>query len=306
MENFGKKKQNSGKKLKSFFKNFFKYNLPGKRPRIWELDLLRGILLFFVTIDHVCIYAYSRHIVTYKTEFGKFIESFAPFYLNSVFRNGTQPFGLWLICFMSGMSCSFSSSNESRLLKFWIFNILYMGGYALLKVILPTFISGYLIFNIVPVLTLSLTIWYLLNKIKGKLGKVLQLIVAVLLTALGVTVYVINCNLSDGIYISDICRGGIVFNSKLLSLLFYSKSGFALSRDNFEPLLPHAGFFLLGSIFASIIYKERTSLLKKKTPPKILTPILLLGKHSLLAYLLLAPIIIALLFVTTRVVWLFL
>lgn len=306
MENLVENKQTSGEKLKRFFKNFFKYNLPDKRPRVWELDLLRGILLFFVTVDHVCIYAYSRHIITYKTEFGKFIESFAPFYLNSAFRNGTQPFGLWLICFMSGMSCSFSSSNKNRLLKFWIFTILYMTGYALLKVIFPTFISGYLIFNIVPVLTVSLTIWYFLNKIKGKLGKVLKLVLAVLLTTLGVTVYAINCMTAGGIYISDICRGGIVFDSKLLSLAFYSKSGFALSKDNFEPLLPHAGFFLLGSIFANIVYKEKTSLLKKKTPPKFLTPILLLGKHSLLAYLLLAPIVIALLFITTRVVWLFL
>lgn len=306
MENLAEEKPKFSKKLKGFTKNFFTYNPIGRRPRVWELDLLRGILLFFVTVDHVCIYAYSRHIVTYKTEFGKLIESFAPFYLNSVFRNGTQPFGLWLICFMSGMSCAFSSSNPKRLLKFWIFTVVYTGGYALLHLMMPNFIRGYLIFNIVPVLTLSLTIWSLLDKIKGKFGKILKFSVAVILTALGVTVYVINCKLAGGIYISDICRGGIVFDSKLLSLLLYSKSGFALSPDNFEPLLPHAGFFLLGSILSSVIYKEKTSLFTKKTPPKFLTPLLLLGKHSLLAYLLLAPLIIALLWVVTHAVWLFL
>lgn len=306
MENFVNTKPRLIKNIKTHLKNFFTYNVEGKNPRVWELDLLRGILLLFITIDHVCIYAYAKHIVTYKTEFGKFIESFAPFYLNSAFRNGTQPFALWLICFMSGISCRFSSDNGKRLLKFWIFTIAYECGYAVLKLIFPSFISGWIIFNIIPVLTLSLTLWYLLDKIKGNTGKYIEVAFAVSLTVLGVTVYVINCINAGGIYIGDICRNGIVFDSKLLSLSFYSKSGFAISPDNFEPLLPHVGFFLAGSIFANFVYKTKSSLFKKKTPPKALTMLTLLGKHSLSAYLLLAPLIIALLWAITHVVWLFL
>ena len=51
-------KPKRGEKFKRKFKDFFTYNIPGKRPRIWELDLIRGIIMVVVTFDHVSRFSY--------------------------------------------------------------------------------------------------------------------------------------------------------------------------------------------------------------------------------------------------------
>ncbi len=290
--------------LKTRLRNYFTYNVPGKRQRVWELDLIRGILLFFVTIDHTCTFAYAWGIITYKTAVGAALKNFADFYLGSIFKKVTHLVALWLICFMSGISCQFSRSSFKRIIKFWIFTAVFMGGYALLHLLFPNYISGTLIFNIVAVLTISMTCWYLLDFLKCP--TFVRIIIGAALTAFGLGFYIYSAVKANGPFVEDIISGGAVVDNDFLALMVYSKNGYKLSPDNFEPLLPHLGFFFLGAIFGKYFYKDKTSRLKRKTPPKSLTPIMLLGKHSLEAYLILTPIVIAIIWLITHFVWLFL
>lgn len=302
-EVFTEKNNNVFCKIKNTVKDFFTYNPPLKRQRIWELDLIRGIILLFVTLDHVCLFSYYWQLITYKTAFGKLLESFSVFYLESTFRKFVEPIGLWTLCFLSGISCQFSRSSIKRMAKFWTITTLFMGGYAALHFIIPELVTGVIIFNIVPILTLSMTLWYIIDYLKCPMKA--RIIASSILTAVGLIFYVINCVKAGGIFVNDIQANGIVINNGFLAMLVYNKSGFIFSPNNFEPLFPHLGFFFLGAIFGRYYYKNKTTRLKRKTPPKAIMPIMLLGKHSLKAFILLPPIIILVVWLNVRFVWIF-
>ena len=287
-------KVRKGEKVKRKIKNFFCYNIPGKRPRIWELDLIRGIIMVVVTFDHVSRFSYYWGIIQYQTAFGKALESLAVGYLNSYFCRHAYPYALWLICFMSGISCQFTHSGASRLIKFWTFAAFFMGGYLALHFIVPQLITGYVIFNIVAVLTLSVTCWYILDKLK--IPDVYRIIVGALIVVGGLTCF----------YYNRFADGGIFVENKFLALLIYNKNGYNVSPNNFEPLVPHLGFFILGGVFGKHFYRDKTTKLKRETPPKWLTPVMLLGKHSLAAYLFMPPLCISVLWLIVKFVGLFL
>ena len=287
-----KPKRGAGVKRK--IKNFFTYNVEGKRLRIWELDLIRGIIMLGVTFDHVCRFSYYWGIIKFQTAFGKAIASVAVGYLNSYFCNNCYPYALCLLCFMSGISCQFSHSSVSRLVKFWALTAVFMGGYLALHFIIPDLITGYVIFNIVAVLTLSVTFWYALDKLK--VPDVARIIFGALTVAAGLTLF----------YCNRFIDGGIFVENKFLALLIYNKNGYNVSPNNFEPLIPHLGFFVLGGVFGKHFYRDKTTKLKRQTPPKWLSPLMILGKHSLAAYLFLPTFCIGLLWLIVKFTGLFL
>lgn len=283
-----------GKKIKTKIKNFFTYNIPGKRERIWELDLIRGIIMIMVTFDHVCRFSYYWGIISYQTAFGKALESVAVGYLNSYFCNNAYPYALWLICFMSGISCQFSHSGPTRLIKFWALSAVFMGGYLALHFVFPDLITGYVIFNIVAVLTLSATFWYVLNRLK--IPDVYRIVIGAITVVAGVTLF----------YYNRFHDGGIFVENKFLALLIYNRNGYIVSPNNFEPLIPHLGFFVLGAVFGKYFYRDKTTKFKRKTPPKWLSPVMFFGKHSLATYLFMPVLCISALWLIVKFVGIFL
>lgn len=282
-----------GARFKRKIKNFFTYNIEGKRPRIWGLDLIRGIIMLGVTFDHVCRFSYYWNLIQFKTAFGKAIESAVVTYMESAFCEYAYPFVLWLLCFMSGISCQFSRGSSVRLIKFWSLCVVFMGGYLALHFIFPDTISGYVIFNIVAVLTISVTFWYALDKLK--IPDIYRLILGALIVVAGITLFFFHKLSEEGIYVEN----------DFLALLIYNKHGYRVSPNNFEPLIPHLGFFILGGVFGKRFYRDKTTKLKRKTPPKWLSPIMLLGKHSLAAYLFMPVLCIGVLWLIVNFVGLF-
>lgn len=281
-------------KLKKECKNFFTYNLPGKAPRVWELDLIRGIIMIFVSIDHIARFSHYWGIVQFQTAFGKALENFAVSYFESDISDNVYPLALWFLCFMSGISSQFTRSRLSRLLKFWGFCALFMGVYLALHFIFPEQITGYIVFNIVAVLTLSVTVWFVFDKLN--VPDFVRLIFGVIFIITGITFFLVYR------------LGGRTFfiENDFLALLLYNEHGYKLSPNNFEPLIPHLGFFILGGVCGKYYYKDKTSRLRRKTPPKWLNPLMILGKHSLVAYLFLPTVGILLLLLTVKFVGLFL
>ena len=249
--------------------------------------------MIFVTFDHIARFSYYWGIIHFQTPFGQAIGRGAVAYLTNDFIQNSYAFWLWVICFMSGISCQFSHSSVMRVIKFWIFSFVFMGGYLALHFVMPDRLTGYLIFNIVAVLTISVTVWYLMEKLK--LPDWWRIAIASAIIVAGVALY----------FYSRFHDGGLYVDNGLLALLVYNQHGYQLSPNNFEPLLPHLGFFILGAVYGKHVYKNKKTVLKRSTPPKWLSPVMILGKHSLAAYLFLPTVSIALLWVVVQFVGLF-
>lgn len=273
-------------------RRYFTYNPAGKRPRAWELDVLRGFILLFVTLDHCLYYGSMDDLLPAYTVVGFWFKWLAEAYCDSAVRHAMQPFGLWLLAFMSGLNGAFTRSKFHRVAKFWVFCAVFMGGYALLHVLWPELVTGTFIFNIIAVLTICFTVWWLLdvthcsNWLRGYLGAFLAVV--------GLTYYFMWVS-GNTAYI----------NNPVLSLLVYNDHGRALSHQNFEPLLPHLGFFLLGGVVGRYLYADKKTKCRTVYPPKALAPVLLIGKHSLAAYLVLPFLLLGILRGIAAIVGLF-
>lgn len=267
-------------KSTSFLKirDYFTYNLVNKSPRIWELDFIRGIILLIVTFDHCCLFSAYWNVMPYTSAFGSLICDFTFWYCDCAFRKGIEPFGLFLLCFLSGINCSFTNNGLRRVLKFWLFTFIMMAGYALLRLFIPNLIEGFFIFNIIQVLTISFTVWYFLDQIFTPVW--VRFILASIIICVGLTYFYMH-----------FVRGNAYIQNPLLALLVYNSNGYLLSPNNFEPLFPHLGFFIIGGILGKYLYPNKKTLTTRTYPPRFLSPLLLLGKHYLAAFVF-APVII--------------
>lgn len=255
-------------------KRYFTYNVPGRNPRAWELDVMRGIILIAVTLDHCCTYGTKEALMPSYTVVGEWLKHVAGLYSDSAVRSAIQPFGLWLIAFMSGMNSSFTRSRFHRVFKFWILCALFMGGYAVLHIVWPQLVTATLIFNIIAVLTICFTFWWILDLVKCPYW---------LRGYLGVALIVVGLTFYYKYYIVD----NAYVNNDFLALMVYNDHARDLSPQNFEPLLPHLGWFLAGGVLGKFLYPDRKTKCKRIYPPKALGPVLIIGKHSLAAYLVL-------------------
>lgn len=275
-------------------KNFFTYNLPDRNSRVWELDLLRGIMILAVTFDHFFFFLIQWQFIPFKTEIGQKLMDFAYAYRESSFRNAMQPFSLFLFSFLAGLNCQFSRNNFRRMLEFWIFCALFMGGFALIKFIFPDALAVYLIFNIITVLAISFTIWWFFDLIK--LPTWIRTSIGIVLIVIGLVCYYKYFSEPEDFYVQN----------EFLALMVYNSHGYEMSANNFEPLLPHLGWFLIGGVIAKFAYPSKRTHCKQIYPPKPLRPLLLIGKHSLFFYLTGPVIILAPLWLVVLIVGLFL
>lgn len=283
------KKQN---KFVKFFKYVFTYNNKPKK-RIWELDILRGILMIFVTLCHCCQFGNQLCIFDFVTPFGIKVHDFINTYSGSAFAVGIQPFGLWLFCWLSGVNCSFSRSKVRRVLKMVFFCGLFMGGYYALHLLVPSFIVGDLIFNIIAVITICVTIWWLLDLVKCP--DWIRIGIAIIAICLGLTYYYM-----------DYVRGGAWVENDFLALMVYNGHAHDISRQDFQPLFPHLGWFILGGVMGKKIYKEKKTLTKHEEPYKVFRPLAYIGKHSLVVYMIGTVVVLGLVWAIKDIVHLFL
>ena len=78
-----------------------------------------------------------------------------------------------------------------------------------------------------------------------------------------------------------------------------------MSPNNFEPLFPHLGWFILGGIMGKYIYKNKQTLTKNEEPYKVFRPIAYVGKHSLVVYIVGTIVVLALVLAIREFVGLF-
>ncbi len=242
--------------------------------RIVLLDVLRGLLILWVLVDH---FLYDFGIMYY----GQIVSSsnislchFARSYWASTYRSIAHPIVLILFFLLSGVSARFSRKPLSRAVKLLVLTLLLFTATFIFDKI--TGIGCTITFGVLYVFTVCAFISLLLDKIK--LNKIVTLCIGLIVIAIGVLYE----------------KGVFKFLSRELYFLVHDEIGYSRSADYF-PLLPYLGYYLVGLVLGKIVYKEVKP--KINVPQKVQTvlrPISFIGRTSLWWYFISQGVYIAL------------
>ena len=258
--------------------------------RIHEVDLIRGILIIFVVIDHIFWnlkhYGGIWYDLSNETNFiFRFFRDFFGWYWTSSARAVIQPIILMTFCFISGISCAFSRDNWKRAIQTltaWLIlatttNIAQLLGF------FPNQGTVRIDFNIIAVLGLSTLFYCLVQKRSWKA------LVAGVLIAFLISWYVVpnvETNFIDIFGSSEVVHAEHVqiVPNFYFPIFWEPAEMFGGSRQaDYVPLFPYIMFFFGGALISYFLYKKR----KKSLFPagKWEKPICFLGRHTFLIYI---------------------
>jgi len=230
------------------------------RPRIWEIDFLRGLAIILMVFYHL---GYDlKELCGIRTLFGIELK------LSSFFLTTAQYFFAGLFIFLSGISSTLSRGNVRRALK-------------LIGVALIITVATYLYdpslaihFGILHCLGVSILIYGLTLQRSGPL----------------------TCVAAAAVVLSLSAAVSLMMNSVSLRfdwLLPFGITSSMYSSYDYFPLLPWLGIFLAGATLGKTIYAAKRSLIPKRWPELFINAA---GRHSLLIYILHQPILLGLLY----------
>ena len=230
--------------------------------RIHEIDLLRGFLMVLVIFDHLMWFV-NYYIFHYQS-------GFLTWYWTSDLRFVVRQVVLMLFMFTCGISCHFSKNNKKRgllllaisIFVFFATHIIQLTGLLGSRIILIDI-------NILGVIAISILLYALCEKISSK-G--LWYIVGVLMLFYFFTLVSERMDTSGEYY---------PFISILYCPFNPIRAGYV---GDYLPLFPYVIFLFLGVIFTRKFYAEKKSLVSKKGNWE--KPICLLGRHTLIVYVL--------------------
>jgi len=232
--------------------------------RIWELDLIRGICVFAMMLDHT-IYD-LKYVFNVRAPF-------VMMYFDWDIRTAVRIPVVLCFVLICGISCSFSRSNLKRGLKLGAVAAALTLATGLVDIFNGKGHEFLITFGILHMLSASILLYCLLRKFLDYRG---TLAVAFIFIAVGIYYYTGDHNAVEG--------------WGWLGLMVQLRGAF-FSADYF-PLLPGAGFFLLGSILGPILYKKKSSHFSGIENPRLSRPVLMVGRHALAVYLIHQPIIL--------------
>lgn len=261
-------------------------NLPSvKKSRIWEIDFLRGILIFLVVMDHFFWDVFSigggSAGQVYQTNFMQWLHTVAVGYqtkgsffgeLRSVFHD----FFVYMFVLISGISCSFSRDNTKRGIRMVCFAFLFSACTFAASSIFHQDLT--IAFNIIHTLSLSVLIFSLVDLLGKKADKAWQknlfgaVIFAIIIVTLLFGFYYTNYP-----YEPEGEKSWLVFLVKT----YGAQSWF--SPGDYWPLLPSLGIFFGGAFLGRVLYKEKTTLFPSVNA-KYVSPFTFMGRYSIWFY----------------------
>lgn len=252
--------------------------LQTKRQRVWEIDALRGLLIFCVlcthlyyTVDAFCIdgyynidsYAYVNatdplHFwfdwgadgVIYKAFMTETLRSFCV-------RAGVDAFFV-----ISGVSCLFSRNNLYRGLKM-LAGAFLISAFTKLLAVWTGDPTRFIRFGVLQCYAYCHLIYYFLMEKRSD-----RVLMAVAAPALAVGYYL---------------RYHPVFSDFALLYPFGIQENGAAGSD-YWPIFPMLGWMLLGVVLGRHAYRERKSLLPNRTAVRLTKPLQWLGRYSGMIY----------------------
>lgn len=247
-----------------------------KSERIWEIDLLRGIMILFVVWDH---FMWDVRYVAggdYNTGLFQWLFNLGKSYYSGSLRAVTHDVFVTMFVLTSGISCSFSRSNGKRAIKMCSFAILFsVISYVISLILKDPDIIFY--FNVIHVVSLSVLLYAGIEWIWSKLTKNWQKnIFGILFFAVTMTALVVgHCAKYMKVNWIDLMFGESEWRTAIWNKF---KDG-----GDYLAFWPDFGWFLVGAFLGKAIYRERKTLFPSFNP-KYVSPITFCGSHSLWVY----------------------
>lgn len=239
-----------------------------KRERIFLFDLLRGISIVLIMIDH---FFYDLCLVygeSFKSNIFINLYEFSIDYYDGLYRLIYRPIMLFVLFFISGILTDFSRNNLKRTCRY--------GAVALL-IFAVTFIFSIITKSENTVITIGVMYAFTVCAFFGWITQKLKtpnfvlIFFGILLSMIGLLYFF---GATD--YLTD----------KLFFLLFNIDEGIKYTADYF-PLLPFLGYFLLGIAVSRTYYQEKKEHVKLPVAvKKVLSPLSFIGRTSLWWYVL--------------------
>lgn len=241
------------------------------KPRVWELDVLRGISILMVVWDHFmidCAYIFGNlwldsgnHALTELTHF-------AQAYHNSDLRAGGWIAFTFIFFFVSGMCISFSRNNFLRGIKLLVVSLLV----TLITYILELLGMGRvtITFGVLHCLSLCILIFAGLDVLPNLLSRLFKEIEdpakvkRYLTSALCLVGFVVGL-IFHFLYNTDITVPNFPatsYSGGIKGMFIYTQDWWRTTADYF-PLLPFLSYFLLGATLSPFLYPNKKSLLPK-------------------------------------------
>ena len=263
-----------------FFKKRGEETLSAPKERIWEIDALRGLIIFAMLGLH--LYHYSADFFVY----GGYSKIDPIGFINKVdpqrFFFDLRDDGSIDLCFgvpvypmlvdmarvtlfiISGISCSFSKDNFARGVK--LFVAAY--GVSIFSLGFSYLFAGddryFIKFGILQVFAIVVLFYCLISKFKY----VWQILIGAAFIALDVLLKVLHVS-SDNPFVCVLLLGN-------------GPSGY-LGYESF-PLIPFIGYFVISAVIGKKIYKEKKTLIKFDNHRKAFGFLEYLGRHSGVIY----------------------
>ncbi len=271
-----------------------------KRPRVWELDFLRGLSILLVCWDHLMYDAWDLFGSHFESSGNAVLASFSQFaadYWSGDLRAFFRPVFLFIFFFVSGICVSFSRNNIFRALKLVVAALVVNLGTYLASVVLG--FNCFIIFGVVHsfaviVLIYALVEWVvklILKKCnKPELFKYVMSAVLLAIVIVGITL--------DAIYNVSITdfdnRLSTTIDGEFIGLIFFKYGSLWSKGADYFPLFPFFNYFFIGALISPWIYPNKKSLLPM-LDHKWHYPFTIPGRVSLYIYILVQVIAIVLL-----------
>ena len=238
-----------------------------KKNRAPELDLLRGLALTMMLIQHI------GYDLRYEFELPVFgileTEWFWAF---------LHPVILVLFVGVSGICSAFSNNNLKRGIKL----LAAAAVLTLVTFLITRFVGIYclIIFNVLALLAFSILFYALVQFIEKK-ANIRPAVTNVILGFIGIYITAVGSTVGN----MDYLTGNPIF----LPVGFAIKNAPAVA-DHME-IFPWMGVFLIGCVIGRICYAEKRSLLPQNAGRfhKVAAPFEFMGRHSLIIYLVHQP-----------------
>ncbi len=229
----------------------------GEYKRIFEVDLIRGFCMVLVLFDHL-MFQFACCFV--ETPFFIKMQAIGYQYWNWGLRKGVQFAVVGIFFLISGVSSSLSKNNTMRGLK-----IVAVACVLTVATQIASRVSGIadivIDFGVIHAFGFSILLYAMIKDCKEWVVLLFACVIFFLAW-----------------YIPTL---GIETTSKVLLPFGVKPIGYVYG--DYYPLFPWAGFLLLGGVIGKLLYPTRKSLVKN-AKPKIIKPILHIGRNSLFYY----------------------
>ena len=248
--------------------------------RIHEVDLIRGILILIVILDHLLWFIKANTVRWFGGS--NWLYQATNFYWTSEAREVIRQIVLFFFVFISGVSCAFSRNNWKRAAKM----ILVWGALSVITNLVDGPLNGgkgtwIIDFNVIGVLAWSVLIYCFFQNWSWK-GLVSVMLICYLIT---ISLTLVPVATRNATYIPSLWAPD--------SLVKPAVENPVRNCGDWMPLFPYICFFFGGAIITRFIYKDKKPLFERKEWER---PLCFIGRNTIWVYLLHEPILIGVFF----------